>query len=281
MLGLTVHSDIVFNMAAGLILIWRHVRITQSRRILSVPIPPMPLRLTKWMMEGDDLSLFGGSLHRCGLGSRRLACTLAGLSYSWLSKRFEEWKAEKAEKELLTNFDTNAPLVSSKSAPNASASKTTKKTKKKKNKNASTSKNGTGVTEMTEKLSSDNMPTTKESSDSDSESTTDEKTDTRRHEEGTSKALNGMDDIERRGISSPEVIRSAKATGKSMSPIDENSIETQSGDIAARLSELDILAKYKPKVWIFDDAGQLSVEDFLVQRYGEVLESDDKLIIID
>jgi hypothetical protein len=231
------------------------------------------------MMEGDDLGTFGGSLHRCGLGSRRLACTLAGLSYSWLSKRFEEWKAEKAEKELLTNFDTSAPLVSSKSATNASAGKMTKKTKKKKNKNASTSKNGTNVTEKAEKLSSENMPTTKEHSDSDSESTTDEKTDTRRHEEGSSKALNGMDD--RRGLSSTEVVSFAKSTGKSMMPVDENSIETHSGDIAARLSELEILAKYKSKVCIFDDAGQLSVEDFLVQRYREVLESDDKLIIID
>ena len=57
-------------------------------------------------MQGDESNgngSSGHSTHQCGMGKRRLACIVAGLSYQWFSNRFNEWKAEQAEKEAAAN----------------------------------------------------------------------------------------------------------------------------------------------------------------------------------
>jgi hypothetical protein len=76
-------------------------------------------------------------------GKRRVMCVLAGLVYRWLEDRCMEWKAELAEKELLTDFGLAKSISASTQSASGQcnnankASKSGKRNKKKKNKAAS------------------------------------------------------------------------------------------------------------------------------------------------
>jgi hypothetical protein len=148
----------VEGMTTGVILMWTHVRLMQSRMINSSGIPPLPLQLKRWMLQDENPLMEGwnglgassplNSYHQryCQpgrQGKRRVMCILAGLVYRWLEEQCKVWKAEKAEKELLTDFDFGPPPAASSS----NAKDTTglgkptkaKKNKKKKNKNVAPS----------------------------------------------------------------------------------------------------------------------------------------------
>jgi len=266
-LGMNVQHDSIFNMTAGLILIWRHVRIMQSWRTRSVNVPPMPLKLKKWMMEGDTDEQFGISPHNCGMGQRRLACTIAGLSYTWLRKRYDEWKAEKAEKELLIDFDTDALSDSPKQGQKALSGKASKKKKKKKSKNTTTSTTGTSATtERTEEISAENIRISEDQSGAHLESYSDENVDTVTDQESAEDRMVLVQHGQEKASESEE------AAAKS--ELSEDAVNL------ANESELEILAGFESNVFIYDDDGKVTVEEFLSQRYDQVIESDEKLIII-
>lgn len=147
----------VEGMTTGVILMWTHVRLMQSRMINSSGIPPLPLQLKRWMLQDDNPLMEGwngfdvasplNSHHQryCQpgrQGKRRVMCILAGLVYRWLEEQCKVWRAEMAEKELLTDFDAGeTPLAASNAKDVIGAGKPSKakKAKKKKNKNATPS----------------------------------------------------------------------------------------------------------------------------------------------
>jgi hypothetical protein len=147
----------VENMATGAILMWRHVRLMQSRMIISNDIPALPLQLKQWILQDErrfdewrlgmpssnNSSTLGHHQMYCRTGTggkRRMMCVLVGLVYRWLEDRCMEWKAEVAERELLTDFDfAGTPASVSNGTSNSEAtkpSKSSKRNKKKKNKGA-------------------------------------------------------------------------------------------------------------------------------------------------
>ena len=270
-LGMKVQHDSIFNMTAGLILIWRHVRIMQSWMTRSVNAPPMPLKLKKWMMEGDNDEEFASAFHNCGMGQWQLACTIAGLSYSWLKKRFDEWKAEKAEKELLIDFDTDVLSDSPKQSQKISSGKASKKKKKKKSKNTASSTTGTSAaSERTETSAGENIGVSEDQSGVHLETYSDANAD--------KVAAQGAATVEDRKALAQQgqekATESEEAATKSESPEKADNVASESE------SELEILTGFESNVFIYDDDGMVTVEEFLSQRYDQVIESDEKLIII-
>lgn len=150
-----LEMDDIISLTTGVILMWRHVRIMQSRVEHPDSTETLPLSLRKWVMEPSN---FGFSLDerfqfrpdfmhsRSGSGvggKRRVMGILAGLTYSWLRERCEEWKAEKASQELLTYIDTDLFSDDDPQSANAgNTGKSSKKSKKKKNKKSSSFANG-------------------------------------------------------------------------------------------------------------------------------------------
>ena len=149
-----VEMDDIVGLTTGVILMWRHVRIMQSRVGTPTPAEILPLSLLKWTLETPDSDVEGIQIYvftKCLPGSvgakRRTMGILAGLTYGWLRERCEEWRAEIASRELLTDFDFGAPGradphqpagAGRKGGPAAGSGGTTKpgkKAKKKKNKN--------------------------------------------------------------------------------------------------------------------------------------------------
>ena len=165
------HNEIKF-MATGVIVMWRHVRTMQSRMnitptsspsTLPEPLPsrPLPLQLKRWYMlqddcrsewgPGGDLFVLGHHQMYCQVGTggkRRLTCILAGLIYKWLENQCREWKAAKAEQELLFGFDDlkSTPTTATSTAGggdsaspdnNSAQQKSSKKKRKKKSKASS------------------------------------------------------------------------------------------------------------------------------------------------
>jgi len=159
-----IEMDDVVSLTTGVILMWRHVKIMQSRVGYTLSAEILPLSLHKWVLQSSSIDLgrdewyqFNPHLvrSRCwpGIGARRKAMgLLAGLTYIWLRERCKEWKAEIASQELLTYFDTVLlPIADQKlvivskatKKPGDLISKPSKKTKKKKNKKStSTATNG-------------------------------------------------------------------------------------------------------------------------------------------
>jgi len=158
-----IEMDDVVSLTTGVILMWRHVRIMQSRVGGTVSAEILPLSLRKWILASSSIDLepderHGFSSHldhsKCwrGIGGRRKTMGIfAGLTYVWLRERCKEWKAEIASQELLTSFDVN--LLSSADQMDANASKSInkagglinkprKKTKKKKGKKPFSVANG-------------------------------------------------------------------------------------------------------------------------------------------
>jgi hypothetical protein len=147
----------VEHMATGVILMWRHVRIMQSRIKNAAQDPPLPPQLARWMKSenGVDAGIIEGfdwraPNHLCLIGAgrggkRRVMCVLAGLVYQWLEERCLEWNAELAEQELLTSMDTDydaaavdvpaSAAATGSSDPKNKTSKASKKNKKKRDKN--------------------------------------------------------------------------------------------------------------------------------------------------
>ena len=151
-----IEMDDVISLTTGVILMWRHVRIMQSRVDRTPSTEMLPLSLRKWVLESpsidmkpDDSYQFSPDLlhAKCwpGIGARRRVMgILAGLTYVWFRERCKEWKAEKASQELLTYFDTDLLAGTDPEIANASKSgisKSNKKSKKKKNKKSSSNMN--------------------------------------------------------------------------------------------------------------------------------------------
>ena len=142
----------VENMSTGVILIWRQMRIMQSRMILPLETQ-LPLQVRRWMLQDeqklDDWRLGAPAMsneswsHHTNCracpngGKQRILCVLAGLVYRWLGDRYMEWKAEVAERELLTDFDfadLAAPTYSNGAGQSNSATKGGKSSKRNKKK---------------------------------------------------------------------------------------------------------------------------------------------------
>ena len=146
-----LEMDDVISLTTGITLMWRHVRIMQSRVSRTISTVLLPLSLRKWILESPDIDSktnekyqFSPDLCWPGIGGRRrLMGILAGLTYAWFRERCKEWKAEKASQELLTYFDTDLLSgVDQKLGSTGSIIKSRKKTKKKKNKKSSSLANG-------------------------------------------------------------------------------------------------------------------------------------------
>ena len=150
-----LEMDDIISLTTGVILMWRHVRIMQSRVAHPDSTETLPLSLRKWVMQEsnfgfgiDEMYPFRPDLmHSRGWlgagGKRRMMGILAGLTYGWLRERCEEWKAEKASQELLTYFDTDMLSGDDPQPANANnTSKSSKKAKKKKNKKSANMANG-------------------------------------------------------------------------------------------------------------------------------------------
>mmetsp|Transcript_20392 Transcript_20392/g.47889 ORF Transcript_20392/g.47889 Transcript_20392/m.47889 type:complete len:1238 (+) Transcript_20392:272-3985(+) len=147
-----VEMDDVVGLTTGVILMWRHVRIMQSRVGTPTPAETLPLSLRRWILETPDSGAAVGGIEsfvfrKCLPGSigakRRAMGILAGLTYAWLRERCEEWRAEIASKELLTDFDFEAapsvadphPAAGKKGGRPSGVAKPGKKAKKKRNRN--------------------------------------------------------------------------------------------------------------------------------------------------
>ncbi len=151
-----IEMDDVISLTTGVILMWRHVRIMQSRVDRTISTEMLPLSLRKWVLESPSIDMkpdesyqFSPDLvhAKCwpGIGARRRVMgILAGLTYAWFRERCKEWKAEKASQELLTYFETDLLAATDPEIANASKSsisKSNKKSKKKKNKKSSSNMN--------------------------------------------------------------------------------------------------------------------------------------------
>ena len=136
-----IEKEDVVSLASGVILMWRHVRIMQSRVAASFSLESLPLSLHQWMLQPLRMNIendgwFQGYSKCCpGMGGRRRVMgMLAGLTYVWLRERCNEWKAEKSRQELLTDFDLELSSSTDHQFVKQPGAKSNKKNKKKKNK---------------------------------------------------------------------------------------------------------------------------------------------------
>eukprot|EP00536_Pseudo-nitzschia_multiseries_P001952 jgi/Psemu1/301117/fgenesh1_kg.26_\ len=147
-----IEMDDVVSLTIGILLMWRHVRIMQSRVARSHSSQRLPLCLHRWMRQEptsveqafqDRFHFNPKCWHGTGGGRRRVMGILAGLTYACLQQRCNEWKAEIARQELLTSFDDDdvSTLVTKTGGP---GSKSSKKNKKKNKGTALTPVNGSG-----------------------------------------------------------------------------------------------------------------------------------------
>jgi len=132
-----IEMDDVVSLTTGIILMWRHVRIMQSRVNCSYSAGTLPLALRSWVLK--EKSMMNNCRPGMGDGRRRAMGILSGLTYAWLQERCNEWKAEIASQELLTSFDYDH---SSKSITKPGPSGKSNKKNKKKNKISSPPTNG-------------------------------------------------------------------------------------------------------------------------------------------
>ncbi len=160
-----IEMDDVISLTTGIILMWRHVRIMQSRVDHSISTDMLPLSLRKWVLESPSNDLkpkenyqWSNLFHeKCWVGvggRRRVMGILAGLTYAWFRERCKEWKAEKASQELLTYIDTD--LFSERDPQIGNANKSGKKSKKKKNKKSSNANTAVNSNENNDEAKADN-----------------------------------------------------------------------------------------------------------------------------
>lgn len=132
-----VEKEDIINLTTGVILMWRHVRIMQSRVTTSLASITLPLSLHQWMLQPLSMNsaekngssqVYSKCLPGNVGGRRRFMGVLAGLTYSWLRERCNEWKAEKTTQELLTDFDQE--LLSSTHQQDSNATKSFNKSGK-------------------------------------------------------------------------------------------------------------------------------------------------------
>ena len=293
-------------MSTGAILMWRQMRIMKSRMILSVKLPSLPLQLKRWMLQDEsrfDEWRLGTTIPKATAwghhhiycravngGKRRVMCVLAGLAYRWLGDRCMEWKAELAEKELLTDFDmapSMASFTDQSSAQDNKASKTSKKNKKKKKKPASS------LVDVSNNAKMDESKQHSQSKDS-------------------SVQINGIHDEAKIALATIGTANNALAneTGDDNCTIatlnarkeaatNEDSPKEQT-DVPASMSNAEIeklgnskdpeiavgaeeesdVDNYASSVYVQDEKEIVSARDFLVGRLFELLQNDDKVFII-
>mmetsp|Transcript_20264 Transcript_20264/g.56325 ORF Transcript_20264/g.56325 Transcript_20264/m.56325 type:complete len:314 (-) Transcript_20264:63-1004(-) len=133
-----IEMDDVVSLTTGVLLMWRHVRIMQSRVACSHShshsAERLPLSLCRWMWQepiGPN-NACSKCWHGAGGGKRRVMGILAGLTYAWLQERCNEWKAEIARQELLTSFEDDevSKAVGKAGGPGSKSSKKSKKKNK-------------------------------------------------------------------------------------------------------------------------------------------------------
>jgi len=141
-----IEKEDVMSLTTGIILMWRHVRIMQSRVSTSSSLDTLPLSLHQWILQPSRIDTKNDDLFHCSSkcwpGSRQVMGILAGLTYIWLRERCNEWKAEKTSQELLTDFDlelssgTHQQLANTTRSINKSRGTSARSSKKNKKKNS-------------------------------------------------------------------------------------------------------------------------------------------------
>jgi hypothetical protein len=276
----------VLSMAMGVILMWRHTRIMQSRMIKSKDTPTLPLQLKRWMLQDErdfehwrNVSVSSTTVThhhmncRPGIGGKRRAmCVLAGLVYRWLGDRCMEWKAEMAEKELLIDFmsESSAGTSLNTNGENSNGqNKTGKKKKKKKKTKAaavpqSISENGIAAT------SGNNSNLNIKGTQKEQKKT---KVQTRTQPK--------QNETETQGIDIPK--NETKLNG-----IKENIVEeapqVQNGAVSAGENSTpsvpyDNVDDFPTYVYVRDDKDIISGRDFLIGRLRELLQNADGNVV--
>eukprot|EP00934_Nitzschia_sp_Nitz4_P005294 Nitzschia sp. Nitz4//scaffold203_size38902//4748//8014//NITZ4_007656-RA/size38902-processed-gene-0.67-mRNA-1//-1//CDS//3329541412//5284//frame0 len=259
----------VEGMATGLVLIWRLVRSMQGRVASSVGNPPpLPLPLKRWILLQDEnlfdkvgspkLNSYHHSFCPSGGGRRRVMCMVVGLLYNVLEEQCRIWKAEQAEKELLTDFGTpNEVATTNHSQPAGGKGSKAKKNKKKKNKNSA----ATNATESINGNSSsavEGAPVTKDIPPNKAVSVSENG-----HAETPSK------ETEPPSIS--EVEPEVKVNTTETTPVDDTEVRPTVAD--------DEECDEEPVRWYLQDGkSHISAEDFLIGRMEEILRSSKEVV---
>jgi hypothetical protein len=273
-------------MAMAVLLMWRHTRTMQSRMITSKEIPTLPLQLKRWMLQDDrGFDEWRNSpLHstatphqmfcRPGTGGKRRAmCVLAGLVYQWLGDRCREWRAEMAEKELLTDFmaeSTSASNVAANGGENQN--KSSKKKKKKKKKGAASPQNA-----------SENGNTTPTSAGDESNGNINGRKKQGDNGEKQHDAQNGTNKDQ--GVIW-ETVKTANGKTKSTTPVEEEeksgtariASEEKTEDPPSEEDETtpyDDIDDFPTSVYVKDDKDITSGRDFLIGRLRDLLSNTD------
>jgi len=192
-----------------------------------------------------------------------VACVVAGLTYRWLSDRFQEWLAELAEQELLTTMDNDAQVDG---VEGSKPSKSAKKSKKKKEKKAASANS-----KATDTVPAKPIPTADDN----------EIRDARSNPEMSSTSTDS-DEIEDLQASSVQVNGDKSSTAleadKVQSP--EASVsEARVGSSSSLEPKVDFVNDYTPQVGVELDSAFESAEAYLVGRLQSLLESKNVVII--
>eukprot|EP00980_Cylindrotheca_fusiformis_P011098 scaffold2553_cov138-Cylindrotheca_fusiformis.AAC.6 len=264
----------VESMAMAVLLMWRHTRTMQSRMLTSNKIPRIPLQLKRWMLQYDSefderrkSQLQSTPTHhqtycRPGTGGKRRAmCVLAGLVYQWLGDRCREWKAEMAEKELLTDFGTDATNASNGGQAAEMQTKPNKKKKKKKKKTSPTPDTAPETGNKKESSGNNGIDISKE----------------------LHSPQNGINE-EQHGCLETGNVSNGKA--KTTKPSDPHKAESETEHLGpetakdasggGRFSPLFNIDSFPTSVYVKDDRDLTSGRDFLIGRLKSLLASADE-----
>jgi hypothetical protein len=279
-----VDNNEIECMSTGVILMWRHVRIMQSRMITSVETPPLPLQLKRWMLQDERQfdewrlgtpSSTTPSYHEMYCqpgrgGKRRVMCVLAGLVYRWLEDRCTEWKAEIAEKELLADFDIAEPVSAANTsvpANGASTNKPNKSSKKKKKKNKAAKENEAATS--TEAVDDPRANGTLESIPE--RERTEIQEEAQVDDSGEPSESYSSAEAERK-----EAVRKSTPNGHDKSVISQTEPEPDpiesEGEMVTEVEEFDV-DDYLSAVYVEDEEELLSAKNFLVARMAVLLQN--------
>lgn len=276
----------VEGMATGVMLMWNHVRLMQLRTISSIGIPPLPLQLKRWMLQDEsslmeawngDISPLNSYHHRyCQpgrQGKRRVMCILAGLVYRWLEEQCKVWRAEMAEKQLLTDFNFDEPPVAAASAKETDGlgkPAKAKKSKKKKSKSAAPFNDAdNGKPQESPSGTEDQGKVGVDGGSALSVGSTDEK-------KSNDLVPQEVHDSDSETPKAPET-----PTESSAAPSDDN-IQTTGAGVEGKLMDddnettVDIMEpeRCQSQIVIEDGNRKISAEDFLVSRMRQMLSSN-------
>jgi hypothetical protein len=292
----------IANLAFGLILMWRHVRIVKVCVVISPSTPALPLPLSQWMMQSPltmDPSELSPEASLCWPGEggkRRIRCILAGLTYFWLQERCIEWKSETVAQELLTDVDmelsthqipANGAIVGTKSGI---ASNSSKRNKKKKGKSSSGSADepstpetsnhvdGKGITSMISMVSE----VTKAAPVQEQGSTRKEASPGHREKE-ESKTANDTGSVSNENKF--HLAESSETPSMQSKDLYEDAADGTGGDkyndeLSNLQNELD---SYESIVVVQDENGVITAQDFLTNRLLNVMkeaESGSNVVIL-